>query len=449
MSSINRFKKVVGVSLIAGLVLLGLGQMPANAAPAPTASQIAKAMNTPTTITFWTWVGGIDAEVKVFNAKYPNIKVVVQNVGQGGAHYQKLRAGAASGKGLPDVAQVEFQYIPTFNQIGLLADIKPYVSRTFKTKFEDWTISQVTGPNGEILAVPQDTGPMGMLYRKDIFAKHGITVPKTWDEFAAAAKKLRAADPSVYLTNFAPNEAGNFNGLLWQAGSRPFVAKSASNYKININDASAAKVAKYWGDLVVSGAVSADPAWNNDWYAGFNNGKYATWLTAAWGPLFLAGQAKDTSGKWAAAPLPQWKAGEQISGNWGGSTNAVMKTSKNPIPAAIFAEFINSDPTSTSILSSAPQYLFPAAKRALSSPAFIADTPAFFDGQQVNKVFVAINKTVAKNFTWSPFQDQVYQEWTNTVGKAIATKGDITAALTELQNNIVKYAKSQGFTVNE
>jgi multiple sugar transport system substrate-binding protein len=449
MSNINRIKKVVGVSLTASLVLLGLGQMPANAASAPTAAQIAKAMNTPTTIKFWTWVGGIDAEVKAFNAKYPKIKVVVQNVGQGGPHYQKLRAGAASGKGLPDVAQVEFQYIPTFNQIGLLADIKPYVSKDFKKKFADWTVSQVTGPKGEILAVPQDTGPMGMLYRKDIFAKYGISVPKTWDEFAAAAKKLNAADPNVYLTNFSPNEPGGFNGLGWQAGARPFTPKSASSYKISLNDAGAVKTAKYWGDLVASGAVSVDPAWNNDWYAGFNNGKYATWLTAAWGPLFLAGQAKDTSGKWAAAPLPQWKAGQNVSGNWGGSTSAVMKASKNQIAAAVFAEFINSDPSSTSILSSPPQFLFPAAQAALESEKFTADKPAFFDGQQVNKVFSEINKTVAKDFSWSPFQDQVYQEWQNTVGKAIATKGDVTAALNALQDNVVKYAIAQGFTVSK
>ena len=49
---------------------------------------------------------------------------------------------------------------------------------------------------------------MGMLYRQDIFDKHGIAVPTTWDEFADAARKLHAADPNVYLTNLPPNEPG-------------------------------------------------------------------------------------------------------------------------------------------------------------------------------------------------------------------------------------------------
>ena len=42
---------------------------------------------------------------------------------------------------------------------------------------------------------------MAMLYRKDIFDKHGITPPTTWAEFADAAKKLHAADPNVFITD--------------------------------------------------------------------------------------------------------------------------------------------------------------------------------------------------------------------------------------------------------
>src|SRR4029450_10321665 len=92
------------------------------------------------------------------------------------------------------VAQIEFQYIPTFSLTKSLVDLRPYGAQAQQAKFVDWTWSQVTGSNGEIWGYPQDTGPMGMLYRQDIFDKHGIAVPKTWDEFAAAARKLPAAD---------------------------------------------------------------------------------------------------------------------------------------------------------------------------------------------------------------------------------------------------------------
>jgi len=53
---------------------------------------------------------------------------------------------------------------------------------------------------------------MGLLYRKDIFDKYGITPPKTWDDFAAAARKLHSADPKVYITNMAPTRAASGRG---------------------------------------------------------------------------------------------------------------------------------------------------------------------------------------------------------------------------------------------
>ncbi len=443
-------KKVIGIIASIALIFTTIvaNSTPANAAARLSDARITAAMNTPTNLTFWTWVPGIEKQIKLFQAKYPKIKVTAVNVGQGGPHYQKLRTGATSGSGLPDLAQVEFQYIPTFNQIGLLKDLSPYVSKEFKSKFPDWILAQVSGSKREILAVPQDSGPMGMLYRADIFTKYNIDVPTTWAEFAAAAKKLRAADPKVYLTNFAPNEAGNFQGLAWQAGARPVIKKGPTTLQLRLNDANAVKVSSYWANLVKSGDISADPAWNNDWYAGFNTGKYATWLTAAWGPLFLAGSAKDTSGKWRAAPLPQWKAGENISGNWGGSTTAVMSTSKNPIAAAVFAEFINTSEESALALALEPQFLFPATKATASDPRFTSAKSVFFGGQQVNKLFGEINNTVAKDFQWSPFQDQIYTEWA-VVGKAIAEKTDVLVALNTFQANVVKYAKDQGFTVRK
>src|ERR1019366_2573019 len=215
----GQMKKIMGAFLATSLLCVGISFQPASAASSVTASAIAKAMNTPTTLTFWTWVPGLNKEIALFEKRYPKIKVNAINVGQGAPHYQKLRVGATSGKGLPDLAQIEYQYIPSYTQIGLLVDIAPYVSKNFKTKFEAWTIAQVSGSKGQIYAVPQDSGPMGMLYRKDIFDKYGIAVPKTWADFAAAATKLHDADPTVYLTNFAPNEGGTYTGFTWQAGS--------------------------------------------------------------------------------------------------------------------------------------------------------------------------------------------------------------------------------------
>ena len=446
----RRLLAAVTVATVAAGALAGCSGSPEPAAaPAAAVSQadIDKAMTTPTTLTFWTWAPNIEQEVAVFQKKYPAIKVDVVNPGQGLDAYTKLRTALKAGKGAPDLAQIEYQYIPTFSITDSLVDLRPYGAAANRSKFVDWTWSQVTGPDGEILAYPQDTGPMGMLYRADLFEKYDIAIPGTWDEFAAAARKLHAADPKVYLTNMSANEAAGWHGMMWQAGSQAYTVKG-STLGLAVNDAASKKVANYWGGLVREGAVSTDPDFTDTWYQGFTSGKYATWLTAAWGPVFLSGSAKSTSGKWRAAPLPQWDAAEPVSGNWGGSTTAVIKGTANPIAAAEFAELLNTDAETTKMFNSV-QNFFPATKALLADPAFTGQKSEFFGGQPVNKLFADISTTVDVGWQWPPFLDQSVKDWTETAGKALADKTDVAAATDQWQTRLTAYAEDQGFTVEK
>jgi multiple sugar transport system substrate-binding protein len=409
-------------------------------------ADIDKAMQTPTELTFWTWVPDIEQEVALFTKKYPAIKVKVVNAGQGTPHYTKLRTALQAGTGAPDVVQMEFQYIPTFTVIDSLLDLRAYGASALKDEFVDWTWAQVTGQNGEIWAIPQDTGPMGMLYRQDIFEQYGIGVPTTWDEFAAAARTLHTANPDVYLTNFAANQAAAWHGLMWQAGAKPYVSTSKSDITIEVNGEVAKKVGEYWGGLASEGVIGVETDVTDAWYTALNSGKYATWLTAAWGPVFLAGSAKSTTGKWRAAPLPQWDTAEPSSGNWGGSTSAVIRSTKNPIAAAQFAQFLNSDPETAKMFAT-KQFLFPPTKALLTDPGFVDEPLDFYGGQHVNKVFADIGDTVNLSFQWPPFLDQVVTDFTETVGKSLTDKTDTVAALDEWESRITTFAENQGFTV--
>jgi multiple sugar transport system substrate-binding protein len=409
-------------------------------------ADIDKAMKTPTELTFWTWVPDIQQEVALFEKKYPAIKVKVVNAGQGVKHYTKLRTALKAGTGAPDLAQIEYQAIPTFTITDSLLDLRPYGASALKGEFVDWTWGQVSGPGGEVWAIPQDTGPMGMLYRKDLFDKHGIQVPTTWDEFAEAAHKLHKADPDVYLTNLAANEAAAWHGLLWQAGAKPYGLSGKSDIAISVDDAVSKKLGTFWGGLAREGVISTDPDFTDGWYAGFNKGKYATWLTAAWGPAFLSGSAKSTAGKWRAAPLPQWDAAKPSSGNWGGSTTAAIRSTKNPVAAARFAQFLNSDPASAKMFATR-QSFFPATKALLTDPSFSGDAPSFYGGQKVNELFASIGDTVDDAFPWPPFLDQAATDWTETVGKSLVDRTDTAAALGTWQSRLTTYAKKQGFTV--
>src|SRR4051794_5640055 len=178
-----------------------------------TQAQIDKAMNTPTTLTFWSWVPNLQDEVNLFEKKYPKIQVKLVNTTGGSQHYPKLRAALKSGKGVPDVSQVEFQYIPSFVQTKSLLDLTPYGAADLKSDYVDWVWNQVA-VNGAVWSMPQDSGPLGNLYRDDIYKKAGLDgAPATWDDFATAAAAVKSKTGS-YITDMPGNDMGQMLGLL-------------------------------------------------------------------------------------------------------------------------------------------------------------------------------------------------------------------------------------------
>jgi multiple sugar transport system substrate-binding protein len=445
-----RFSRRSGLAaaLAGPLALAACGRHTVDPPANVTQAQIDEAMDTPTELNFWTWVPGIEKEVELFHKAYPKVKVDVVNAGQGNPHYAKLRTALRAGNGAPDIAQLEYQMIPSFVITDDLLDLAPYGAKDIGDQFVEFAWSQVSGANGEVWAIPQDTGPMGMLYREDIFQAHGIDVPATWDDFAAAAAALRAADPEVYLTNFAPSQGAFFAAMLWQAGADPFGGSEGPDLNVDLTSPEAEKVARYWGDLSEQDLIAVDADFNDQWYQALNKGKYATWVAPAWAPTFLQSAAASTSGLWRVAPLPQWEAGQQVSSNWGGSTSAVMATTRNPIAAAVFAQFINTDPKSTATMAN-EQFLYPPTKAILDDPAFTGKQLEFYGGQEVNGLFAQIGETVDPDFQWAPFQDKVYADFTATVGTAVAEKTDAVAAMEAWQQRTEAYAKYQGFTVRQ
>jgi multiple sugar transport system substrate-binding protein len=431
----------------AALLLTGCSSTP-NTSPATkpvTQAQIDKAMNTPTTLTFWTWVPDIQKEVNLFEKKYPKISVKVVNTTGGSQHYPKLRAALKAGKGVPDVAQVEYDYIPSFTQTKSLLDLTPYGAGKLKDEYVDWVWNQVANSSG-VWAVPQDSGPLGTLYRNDIFSKAGLNgAPATWDDFAAAAAKVKAKTGS-YITDLPGNDMFQMIGFFWQAGAKPFGYDGKKTVSIDLNSATDQKVVSYWQGLIDKKLVATDPDFTDAYYQGLAQNKYASWLVAAWGPVFLQGTVKNTSGKWRAGNIPQWSAGADVSGNWGGSSDAVMSATKNPIAAYELSKFINNDTESTLMFAN-DQFLFPTKKATLTDPKFVDQPSAFYGGQKVNKFFAGISNTVDKKFDWLPFMDYVNSSYTGTLGKAIADHGDLKAALATWQQQVVSYAKQQGFTV--
>ncbi|WP_225753394.1 extracellular solute-binding protein [Actinotalea sp. Marseille-Q4924] len=402
-----------------------------------------EAMSTPTELTFWTWVPDIENQVDMFMEEYPEIDVEVVNVGQGADHYQQLRTAIEAGSGAPDVTQIEFQHLSSFRLGENLLDLTPYVG-DLEGMYPEWVWTQVSQDDG-LWAIPQDTGPMGHLFREDLFEEAGIEVPTTWEEYAEAARTYREAKPDSYITNMPGNDPGQFVGLLWQAGARPFGYDGQETVTIDLDTPEVEKVVQYWDDLISEDLVSVDPDFTDQWYQGLANGKYAGWVTAAWGPVFLQGTAGNTSGLWGATEMPQWEGGDQ-AGNWGGSTDAVLASTENPIAAAELARWINVE-QEPAMRFAQEQFLFPASTEILEAEEFLSQEAEFYGGEQVNALFAEISEGVATDFGWLPFMDYAYSAFGETLGSAIADRGDLMQGLQDWEADLVEYAESQGFTV--
>jgi multiple sugar transport system substrate-binding protein len=403
----------------------------------------------PVTIKVWAWYPAFQGVVDLFNKTHTDIKIEWTNAGAGQDQYTKLQTALKAGKGAPDVAMLELQEIPTFQLTKHLVDLGKYGANDVKSNYVDWAWKQVS--TGEsVYAIPVDAGPMALLYREDVFKQYDLTVPATWDEYKVQAEKLKTASGGKsFITDFGANDGGFLTGLQWQAGAKPYVYDVANPANISVNVASpeAKQVLTYWEGMVNAGLADTKAYGTTDFYNGLATGKYATYIAAGWGPGYLQSVAKTTSGKWRAAPLPQWTAGANAQGDWGGSSFAVTDQTKNPEQAATVAkEIFGATNTDAWKIGIDEAFLFPTATPILESDAFMGKEYEFFGGQKVNEVFVPAYNAIGE-FAWSPFNSYNFNQLTTGLNQAIEKKTSWTAALDTAQANIAQYATQQGFKV--
>lgn len=449
-------KSIVFIVVIATLLLAACGTAPTAtaAAPAqpttvpatqaPAATAAATQTSAPVQITFWSWVPHLQDQVDEWNQAHPDIQVNYQNAGAGNAEYTKLNTALQANSGIPDAVQIEYQFVPSYIAQSALLDLTAYGANDVKSDFVPWTWSQVSQGNG-VYAIPQDAGPMVMFCNNSILTQYNIPVPTTWDEFSKSAAALHQADPKVYLSNFTADQ-GWFFGMLWQSGAQPFQV-NGQNITINFTSPEATRVATLWGDMITAGVLSPLDTYTNDWNTAIGNGSIACWQAGAWG-TYISSYGPNFSGKWKVYLMPQWTAGGTTNGNYGGSTDAVMKASTHPKEAAEFLEWLNTDPKPTLELTNPDKAgLFPVTQATLSNTQW-SDVPYdYWSGQAIHQVMAQAAQQVNPNFGWSPFTSFVYSTYADDLTQVRAGKMTFEQLMQDLQSKSVDYAKQQGFTV--
>ncbi|MER5519024.1 ABC transporter substrate-binding protein [Streptomyces sp. NPDC048254] len=436
MSSTVTRTRLAAAAATAGIVVLA-GCSSSGSSDKASASSCAPAKGK-VTLQYWNTVPGMDKVVALWNTKHPDVQVQMKNISndQYGLIGNALKAGKA-----PDLAQVGYDELPNLRTQSAFVDASACKAATAaESKFVPWTWSQASFGGTGVFAIPQDTGPMALFVRTDLFKKYNVAVPTTWDEYATAAQKLHKADPNLDMTFFDPNNAEWFNGLLWQNDAKMY-GYSGDKWQVTVESQQSKQVADYWQKLISEKVVRTDLAnGSTQMYAAYQKDQIASYVGAAWGYSGFRDNLPKQAGKWSIVPMPTWGTSGG-SGDWGGSTVAFMKGSKHLYESVEFNTWLNTDPEALA-LENKLGGLYPAATAGLDLPALKQGVP-YYNNEKIFDVFAASSKKIDTSFAWGPTQKTVNLALQDAMAKAAAGKGTLSDALAAAQAAALKSMKDQ------
>ena len=397
----------------------------------------------PVELVFWSWAPGIEDVVALWNQQNPDVQVLVSRQDAGDAAVTKLLTAVRAGNGAPDLVQAEYQTITSLVAADAIADISAELDPATPDHFAAGIWSAVGVGDGAVYAIPQDTGPLQLYYRADIFEELGLSAPTTWEEYAEAARVVHEADPSMYLGTFSSTDAGLFVGLAQQAGAS-WWGIEGDRWKVEIDAEPTRRVAEFWGGLVEEGVIAAEPMYTPQWNAALNAGTQIGWVSAAWAPGVLAGNAGSTAGAWRMASIPQWEPGGTATGNWGGSSTAVVVDGDHQAEAVRFAEWMNTSAEGVLALVELSG-IFPADQP--HAEAALAQPPEFFAEQEDFYELSTANAEGVQPFVFGPNVNVAYALFGDAF--ATATRAGTAAAfgdaVAEVHAGTVADLENQGY----
>ncbi|WP_188195922.1 ABC transporter substrate-binding protein [Nonomuraea sp. SYSU D8015] len=252
-------------------------------------------------ITFWLSASAAQAQgyhdlAKEFEAK-EGVKVEIVNVPYDG--YQDKLRQAAQANSLPDAASVPSLDPIWINQLQDLA-------ATANAPANKINKDLLTVQDGKVLCIPSDLTAAGLFVNKTLFEKAKVKIPAdpsqtwTWDEFLAAAKKVRTATGAKYDLVYDQSPA-RIRAFIYGHGGKGFQL-GADNKYATPDDATVQALSKFASlndDKVMPKSVwgaGADPN------ALFKSGQVVAYFSGVWQVADFAESI--TSFDWASAPTP-------------------------------------------------------------------------------------------------------------------------------------------------
>lgn len=360
----------LGCATLALTAALGLGSGPAMAQSGE--------------ITIWSWdiaAASLMATVEGFNKEYPDVKVVIEDLGNGQVFDKTLAGCAAGGAGLPDIISIEnFEAESFWNQFpDCFVDLKTLgYTEEIAAGFPDFKRTELEV--GDVAyAMPWDSGPVAMFYRRDIYEAAGIdpATIKTWDDFIAAGKKIAETNPGVVMTNADINGDSEFFRMISNEQGCGYFAPDGQSITINQPAcvATLEKIKEMKDAGIIAAANWGEKIQNN------NAGTVATQMYGGWYEGTVRSTSPDLAGKWGVYQMPSLTADGPRAANLGGSSLAIASVSDNKEAAWAYVNYTLG--TNEGQVTMLKEYgLVPSLLSALDDP-YVSQPQDYWGGQAV------------------------------------------------------------------
>ena len=348
--------------------------------------------NTETEITVWAWNVAAKALVesaKSFNQKYPKIKVNVQEYGLAQNVYERYSVILSSGVGVPDIIQIESDYVQTFAETypQYFFDMNGYID--IEGKVDPSKISTSYDSEGKLVSIPWDSGPVVMFYREDLFNQAGIDINSiiTFEDYISAGKKLKEKFPNITMTGLPFTQDENLFRCLLVANKSYYLNNKG---EITVASSKAIETLQMIKRLIDEGVAKNTINWDGGIVA-HKNGELASWIMGGWWGGTIKDQMPEMKGKWKIAPIPAFPDGARASSSGGAGLSI---TASEPIKQAAALEFIKESlmNVDNQLMMYEKYSLFPSYLPTYDDERFLKSDDYF--GDDFNKILADVTKEI-------------------------------------------------------
>ncbi len=360
-------------------------------------------------VTVWGWKAAMDVlkssgVLERFNETYPDIGVEIVEY-EPTDLVQQLSLAITAGVGAPDVALLESSALAQMVDFGGLADLTEQVApyrdsvNTFK-----WAQADL---DGSTYAMPWDSGPVVLYYRRDVFEAAGLSsdpaavseMVATWDGYLETCQTIKdKAGNNCFAQNKANNSARYHEMMLWQQGLGYYEGDEVT-VDSEQNVATLETLGKFWD----AGLLSDQLEWTDGWYSSLasTDKPVATLMIASWMGTFLKDWiAPGTEGLWGVALMPALDPDSPRAANDGGSNFVIPAQSSNQEAAWAFIEFVLGDRENQIDIFAVSDFL-PSLETTYDAPIFREADP-FFADQEVRQTYIDVARQIPDANIYGP-----------------------------------------------